>query len=162
MKIQNLSIIFIIILIPIIMVLSFYIEQQTDTLELQEKYNTKIITASKNAIKAFEINTVDWRSTEGNSRKNAQMMVNTFTTSFANELGLAGTAKEYMINYIPAIAINMYDGYYMYAPTYVPLTVKNIDGVQLFLGNDGKVTTDTSGKILYQPRQGLTRYTKSV
>jgi len=88
------------------------------------------------------------------------MMVNTFTTSLANELALTGTAREYILNYVPAIAINMYDGYYMYAPTYVPLTVKNLDGVQLFLGSDGKVSTDTSGKILYQPRDGVTRNTE--
>ena len=161
MKIQNLSIIFIIVLVPIIMVLSFYIEQQTDTLELQERYNTKIITASKNAIKAFEINTVDWQSTERNSRKNAQMMANTFISSLTNELALTGTAREYIQNYIPAIAINMYDGYYMYAPTYVPLTVKDLDGVQLFLG-DGKVSRNSSGDILYKPKDGITRNTKQL
>ena len=43
-------------------------------------------------------------------------MVNTFTRSLANELGLSGTAKEYMVNYIPAISVNMYDGYYIYSP----------------------------------------------
>ena len=41
MKIQNLSIIFVVIMVPIIMILSFYIERQTDTLELQEAYNTR-------------------------------------------------------------------------------------------------------------------------
>lgn len=156
MKIQNLAIIFIIIMIPIILIVSYYITQNAKTLEIQEAYNSKIITAGKNAIKSFEINTVDWKSTEGNSRRNAENMVNTFTRSLANELGLSGTAKEYMINYIPAISVNMYDGYYIYAPAYVPVTITNPDGVQLFYNRqEQKITTDsTAGEVMYKAKTG--------
>ena len=132
MKIQNLSIIFLVVLLPIIMILSFYIDRQTDTLELQEAYNTKIITSSKNAIKAFEINTVDWKSTaaSGQQRRTVESMVNTFTESLASELGISGIANEYMLGYIPAITVNMYDGYYVYAPTYTYKTKTNSNGIQ--------------------------------
>ena len=62
MKIQNLAIIFVIIMLPIMVMLTLYIGRHTDTLETQESYNSKILTASKDAIKAFEINTADWES----------------------------------------------------------------------------------------------------
>ena len=58
--------------------------------------------------------------------------VNAFMTSLSNNLNISGTAKEFMENYIPAIAVTMYDGYYIYAPTYTPITKENTDGVQLF------------------------------
>ncbi len=66
MKIQNLAIIFLVIMIPILMLLTFYINNQSDTLETQESYNSKIITATKDAIKAFEINSSDWENTISN------------------------------------------------------------------------------------------------
>lgn len=62
MKIQNLAIIFVIIILPIMVMLTVYISRQTDTLETQESYDSKILTASKDAIKAFELNTSDWQS----------------------------------------------------------------------------------------------------
>ena len=136
MKIQNMAIIFLIIIIPLILVLSYYLHLQQKTLELQAAYDTKLADATKEGIKAFEVNTVDWSewvSKKNNitKRNNANAVVNTFVSSLANQLNVTGTAKEFMINYIPAMAITMYDGYYIYAPTYVPITIENNEGVQI-------------------------------
>ena len=84
------------------------------------------------AVKAFEVNTVDWASKKQNDRSNTMAMINAFMISLSNNLNISGTAKELMQNYIPAIAVTMYDGYYIYAPTYTPITEENTDGVQLF------------------------------
>lgn len=132
MKIQNLSIIFLVIVIPLVMILSYYLNLQRDTLELQAIYDTKLSEATKEGIKAFEVNTVDWASKKQNDRSNTMAMINAFMTSLSNNLNISGTAKELMENYIPAIAVTMYDGYYIYAPTYTPITEENTDGVQLF------------------------------
>lgn len=159
MRIQNLAIIFLVIAIPLIMILSYYLNLQQDTLKLQAEYDTKLLEATKEGIKAFEVNTVDWsewasKKSSQTLKSNANAVINTFTTSLANNLNLSGTAKEYMLNYIPAVALTMYDGYYIYSQSYAPVTLENSDGVQLFrdttqAGN--KITTDSSiGEILYR------------
>lgn len=158
MKVQNLAIIFLVIAIPLIMILSYYLNLQRDTLELQAQYDTKLAEATKEGIKAFEVNTVDWSdsvSTE-TARRNATATVNAFITSLSNNINVSGTAKEFMSNYIPAVALTMYDGYYIYAPTYTPINKENADGIQLFYNEaTGEVTTNSeNGKILYEAKDG--------
>lgn len=164
MKVQNLAIIFLVITIPLIMILSYYLDLQRDTLELQAEYDTKLGDATKEGIKAFEVNTVDWsewvsQRTNETARRNAMATINTFITSLSNNLNISGTAREFMENYIPAIAVTMYDGYYIYAPAYTPVTKENVDGVQLFYDETtGEVTTNTeNGEILYEAKDGQGR-----
>lgn len=160
MKIQNMAIIFLIIIIPLILVLSYYLHLQQKTLELQAAYDTKLADATKEGIKAFEVNTVDWSewvSKKNNitKRNNANAVVNTFVSSLANQLNVTGTAKEFMINYIPAMAITMYDGYYIYAPTYVPITIENNEGVQIYYDKDSDSLTDVykdGVEVIYEPQ----------
>ena len=59
MKIQNLAIIFLIIIIPISIVLSAYTQFQISTLSLQTLYDTKLTSATYDAIKAFQLNTAN-------------------------------------------------------------------------------------------------------
>ena len=170
MKIQNLAIIFLIIVIPLIIILSYYLNLQRKTLQLQAEYNIKLGEATKEGIKAFEINTVDWKNYKGNARSNTVAAINAFITSLSNNLNISGTAKEYMINYIPAICTTMYDGYYIYAPNYVPVNKENKDGVQLFYDTStrNQATTDTENavsknQILYEakPGEGKTYFYKT-
>ena len=158
MKIQNLSIIFLVITIPLIMILTYYLNLQRDTLELQAQYDAKLSEATKEGIKAFEVNTVDWSDNINPeaTRRTVTATVNAFMTSLSNNLNISGTAKEFMENYIPAIAVTMYDGYYIYAPTYTPITKENTDGVQLFYNEaTGEVTTNSeNGKVLYEAEDG--------
>ena len=59
MKIQELAIIFIIIIVPISIVLSAYTQFQIQTLNTQALYDTQLTTATFDAIKAFQINTAN-------------------------------------------------------------------------------------------------------
>ena len=160
MKIQNMAIIFLIIIIPLILVLSYYLHLQQKTLELQAAYDTKLADATKEGIKAFEVNTVDWsewvsKKSNITKRNNVNAVVNTFVTSLANQLNVTGTAKEFMVNYIPAIAVTMYDGYYIYAPTYVPVTIENRDGVQIYYDRENNMLTDVYKdglEVIYEPQ----------
>lgn len=162
MKIQNMAVIFIVIILPILMILGYYLKLQEDTLEMQEAYNTKLATATKEGIRAYEINTVNWRNTKGELRRNVTASVNTFLTSLANNLGIAGTAKEYMVNYVPAVVMTMYDGYYIYAPSYVAKTLETEQGIQLYYKKDTRelTTEPTTGGVLndiaYVPKSGGT------
>lgn len=171
MKVQNLAIIFLVITIPLIMIVSYYLHLQQETLKLQAEYDTKLSASTKEAIKAFEVNTVDWSEKEGrkktslNNRGEAEAMINTFTTSLANNLRLSGTAKEYMLNYIPAVALTMYDGYYVYSPAYVPVTAENENGIQLYYKQGSRNLAIEAGsaterdQILYVANSGGNTYT---
>ena len=79
MKLQNLSVIFIVIIIPIILIVSYYISLQVDTINMQTAYNTKLLESTKEAIEAFEINTVEWN--DAYSETHAVTIVFSFTPS---------------------------------------------------------------------------------
>ena len=61
MKLQYIAVIFIIIIVPIVIITTTYINSQITTITLQNKYNTKLTDATYDAIKAFRINTVNNR-----------------------------------------------------------------------------------------------------
>lgn len=174
MKLSNLSVIFVIVMIPIILVLSYYISMQVDTINMQTSYNSKLLDATKEAIEAFEINTVEWNEayspTADSKRRDVLASINTFTTSFANSLGVGGTNKENLLTYVPAIAFTLYDGYYIYSPAETAevikdsngvavtmserlLYIKQDDGNNILQGYGGKIEED-SGRILYQVEDG--------
>lgn len=119
MKLQNMTVIFIIIMIPIILVVSYYIRLQINTITMQKNYTVKLQTAAKDSIQALEINTVEWNSASSNladsKRRDVLAAINTFTTSLANGMGIGGAGKGRIQTYIPAIVYTMYDGYYIYS-----------------------------------------------
>lgn len=57
MKLQNMAVIFAIIIIPITIMLSAYIGIQVDTASLQHSYDTELMDATHDAVVAFELNT---------------------------------------------------------------------------------------------------------
>lgn len=118
LKLQTLSVIFVLIMLPVIILLSYYIDTQIDTIALQNSYDTKLLNATYDAIVAFELNTVNNNySTNAESlRRDINASINTFTKSLANNFGVSGYGSNYMLPYIPAIVYTLYDGYYIYAP----------------------------------------------
>ena len=116
MKLQHLSIIFVIIILPISMVISYYIGTQIDSISLQTQYTTKLQTATSDAIKAFQLNTINNKySTVSDSKiRDIEASISTFYNSLGTELGASGYTEEYLKEYIPAILYTMYDGYYIY------------------------------------------------
>lgn len=143
MKLQNFVIIFIIIIIPIILVFSYYLNLQTETIRIQTDYDSKLLQATSEMVEAFEINTTEWTndlSTLANvKRRDLLASINVFVTSLSNKLGISGSAKENVLNYIPAIVYVMYDGYYIYSPTYVPKAITDDDGRQIFYYEKAKI-----------------------
>lgn len=118
MKIQELAIIFILIILPISLVLSEYTQFQVQTLKTQTVYDSKLTAATYDAIKAFQLNATN--STES-SLVNAEMRditasVNTFRNSLMSTFKLNGYTEEELNNYIPALVYTLYDGFYIYSP----------------------------------------------
>ena len=112
MKIQNLTVVFLVIAIPIIMVLSYYLHLQQATLRTQVEYDTKLSQSAKEALKAYETNIfagLDYEHVNMTERDIVQASMNTFLTSLANNLNISGTAKEYIANYVPGAIMGVYD-----------------------------------------------------
>lgn len=120
MKLQHLAIIFVIIMLPISMVISEYVQTQIDTISLQTQYNSKLQTATYDAIKAFQLNTLNnkYSSVSDSKIRDIEASISTFYNSLGTELGASGYDKESLQQFIPAIVYTMYDGYYIYGKYY--------------------------------------------
>lgn len=117
MRIQDLAIIFIIIILPISIVLGAYTQMQISTVSVQTEYDMKLIAATNDAIKAFQINTANSSTSDiANSKiRDIEASVSTFKASIKSVFGLNGYSEEEMNEYIPALVYTMYDGFYIYS-----------------------------------------------
>lgn len=123
MKLQHLAVIFAVIFLPIILITSFYINQQVDTIKLQESYDDKLLDATHDAMVAFELNTAneDLSSVADSLRSIIEASNGVFLNTLATNLGVSNASKSLVQPYIPAILYTLYDGYYIYAPTNAPV-----------------------------------------
>ena len=118
MKIQSLAVIFIIIILPISIIVSEYIQGQMQTLRLQISYDSKLDDATYDAIKAFQLNTVNSSSSNyaDSKLRDIEASVNTFFNLIATNFNMAGYNKDVLKDYVPALVYTMYDGFYIYSP----------------------------------------------
>lgn len=139
MKVDGLGIILAIILLPIILVVTYYIQLQVDTIAKENTYNTKLLDATYDAMYAFESNTAneELSSVADSMRSIVLASNNVFLNSLATNLGISNASKEHLQPYIPAILYTMYDGYYIYAPTETKQVAEKVK-----VGDNGLITTD--------------------
>lgn len=118
MKLQNLAIIFIIIILPISMILTSYIQSRVDTLNLQISYDQKLYDSTYDAVIAFQKNTVNSSTSDLTASKlrDIQASINSFFTSAGDNFGMSGYGKDAIESFVPAIVYTLYDGYYIYSP----------------------------------------------
>ena len=120
MKIQNMAVIFIIIILPISLILSVYVKNEIKIINKQTQYDQILNDATYDAVKAFKLNTLNNQSaTIGDAmRRDLQATTNTFFNSLTTNLGVSGYGKSTVNQYIPAIVYTLYDGFYIYSPAY--------------------------------------------
>ena len=155
MKIQELSIIFIIIILPISIALSAYTQFQIETLNLQTLYDQKLTAATFDAIKAFQINTANSTSSDlANSKiRDIEASVSTFKNSLKSAFGLNGYSEEELNSYVPALVYTMYDGFYIYS------AFRNTN----YLYDNSGNPIDNNGEVIYGLQPYITyscRYVK--
>lgn len=119
MKLQNLTVIFIIIIIPIILVLSLYISSGIKTIKYQSLYDDGLLSATHDAVYAYELNSAnnDYSENPETKRSIIKSSVKMFEKSLANSCGIASYSSDEIEEYVPAVVFGMYDGFYMYAPS---------------------------------------------
>lgn len=118
MRIQNLAVIFIIIVLPISLVLATYTQNRVETLSMQARYDSKLNDATYDALKAYQINSFnsDASYLTNSKMRDIKASVNTFFSSLTTNFSTLGYSKETLQNYVPALVYTMYDGYYIYSP----------------------------------------------
>ena len=122
MRIQHVSVMFIVIFIPIILVTSYFISLQVNTIKLESDYSDKLLKATYDAMTAFELNTAneDLSTVSDSLRSILDASTNIFFNTLCTNFGVSNASKSFVQPYIPAILYTMYDGYYIYSPTNIP------------------------------------------
>lgn len=117
MKLQGYAIIFIIIILPISLILSSYVQAQIKTITNQNLYATKLRDATYDAVKAFQLNTVNNRfSTVSDSKiRDIESSISTFYNTLGTSFNASGYTQKDLQDYIPAVLYTLYDGYYIYS-----------------------------------------------
>ena len=101
MKIQSLAIIFIIIIIPMSIILSEYLQSQINTINLQTSYDSRLIGATYDAVRAFQLNAVSSSTNDiaASKIRDIEASATTFLTSLANNFEDSGTSRNSIQSY---------------------------------------------------------------
>ena len=118
MKIQDLAIIFLIIILPISLVIATYTQYQIKTINTQTLYDSKLTSATYDAIRAFQINTINNQTSDiANSKvRDLEASISSFKNSVKSAFSLDGYSENVIDSYIPALVYTLYDGFYIYSP----------------------------------------------
>lgn len=116
MKLQYIAVLFVIIILPISLVMSSYIQNQIDAITLQTAYDKNLISATYDAVVAFQLNTTNnkYSSISDSKIRDIEASVNTFYNSLNTSMMEYAQAAKDLETYIPAMLFTLYDGYYIY------------------------------------------------
>ena len=159
MKIQSLAVIFIIIIIPIAMLMSEYIDNKITLAKLEDDYDSKLLNSTYSAIKAYQLNTVNnaFGDVTNEDMKNIEASVKTFYDALISNFNYSGYNSNVMKEYVPAVVYTLYDGYYIYSPYENILTEVQEDSYDTNYSNSGEIRTGLKPYIYY-----TCRYTKGT
>ena len=117
MKLQSLAVIFVIIILPISLILGVYIDNQIETLRYQNSYDAKLNNATYDALKTFQLNTINNSTSDipDSKIRDIEASVNSFFNSIASNFNMDGYNRDILKEYVPALVYTMYDGYYIYS-----------------------------------------------
>ena len=154
MKIQNLAIIFILIIMPITIVFTQYVDNQIKTIQTENTYDSRLLNATYDTIKAYQLNTINNANSDIPYSKvdDIETAVSAFYNSLITSFRYDGYDTSVMDEYIPAVAFTMYDGYYIYQPFYNTLTQMSDDEVDTKDYADGSLLNGLKPYIYYDCR----------
>ena len=152
MKFQHVAIMFIIIFAPVMILTTYFINLQLKTIRTEAEYNQKLIDATYDAMSAFELNTAneDLSTVSDSLRSIIEASNNIFFNTLATNLGVSNASKSYVQPYVPAILYTLYDGYYIYAPTNIPIICTDRFGQTVTTADYG-VKFQAANKYKYSP-----------
>lgn len=118
MKLQQLSVIFVIIILPIVIVISVYTNNLIKVANTKTDYDKVLMNSTYDAVRAYQLNTLSntFSSVNESRLRDVKASTNTFFNSLASGLSQSGLTKNELNDYVPAILFTLYDGYYIYTP----------------------------------------------
>lgn len=130
-------------------------------------YDTKLNNATYDALKAFQLNTINSDTSDLTNSKirDIEASANTFFNSIASNFNMAGYNQEILAEYVPALVYTMYDGYYIYSKYTNQLDttnsneviITNADGEsETITGSDEEVSKDPRLDATYKTGDSLT------
>ena len=142
MKIQYLAVLFVLIIVPISIVMASYIQNQIDAIMLQTQYDKCLISATYDAVKAFQLNTTNnkYSSISDSKIRDIEAAVNTFYNTLNTSMLEYSSSAQDLRAYTPAILFTLYDGYYIYS------TYDNVYDSNEATDQEGKVQIQLDGK----------------
>lgn len=134
MKIQHLAVIFVIIILPIVLVLSTYMENMIKVSNKERMYDSALYNATYDAVRSYQMNTLNnsFANVNTSRYRDVKATANSFFNSLKTGLSQSGYSKGDLNQYIPAILFTLYDGFYVYGP-YENYAKVNNDGETTFL-----------------------------
>lgn len=118
MKLTHLTAIFVIIVVPISIVIAEYVSMLIGIQRQKAAYDNLLMGSTYDAIRAYQMNNMsdDYGGNNNSKERNIRASINSFYNSLATGLGTSGLSKENIQDYVPAMVMTMYDGYYVYGP----------------------------------------------
>ena len=149
MKLHDLAIIFIIIILPISMILSAYVDSRVETLRYQTLYDEKLLNATYDTVIAYQKNTLNSTTSDlSNSKlRDIEGAAKAFFNSLGENFDMAGYGKKGIEQFVPALVFTMYDGYYIYSQYNNTLDEEGNNAQQ----HNGEETTDGEKVIGLKP-----------
>lgn len=150
MKLQHLTVIFAIIILPISLILGVYVNNQIETLRLQILYDSKLNNATYDALKAFQLNTINNSMSDISDSKisDIEASAKTFFNSIASNFNMTGYDRSILKEYVPALVYTMYDGYYIYSTYENNITAEDYANQEKANKNKTKPSTYQNGETL--------------
>ncbi len=138
MKLQGMTILYILIIIPMLIVISLTLSGYKSQLNNNLKYDSELTGAVNDAITAFELNSAsqDYSNVSDNFTSLVEASVNVFSRSIATRLNMTNADESLMNRYFPLALFTGYSGYYIHSPTYSPIVVKNPNTGQAAFSSD--------------------------
>ena len=127
MKLQGMTIVYVLIVLPIFFVVSIVISTQIQIINARMNYDKKVLGAAQDAIKSFELNTAN---------EEFSKVSDVFKDSLGTKLGMSNVSKQYIDTFFPLGVFTLYDGYYISSPTKEPLTLNNSKGNAIHIDDD--------------------------
>jgi len=139
---------------------------QVDNLSKDLQYDAKLFQATIDGMQAFELNTVNNRFSQvaDSLKRDVEAGIFTFINSLASSVGYSGINNQFLLPYLPAVLFTLYDGYYIYAPTYtdtlseIPVDEKDIDGFDITVKKDADTGENVYEHMLKPYIYYTTRY----
>ena len=118
MKLNQLSVIFVIIIVPLALVLSMYVGNLIDVTAQQSQYDSLLLNSTYDAVRAYQLTTLNnnYGGQNASKERDIEASVNSFFNSLAEGMQESGYTKEELNSYIPSMLYSMYNGYYIYGP----------------------------------------------